>query len=100
MQNQSSGLLSAAHSLEAVDMDSDAKSTGPSEAQKRSWSGFDKASDYFTSLKATPRLFSRRALYVRHPEEQLADKAAAEGQLKQVLNWFHVMALGTGNCIV
>lgn len=85
--------------MAAVDMASDAKSTDPAapEARKRSWSGFDKASDYFTSLKATPRLFTRRALYVRHPEEQLADKAAAEGQLKQVLNWFHVMALGTGN---
>lgn len=66
---------------------------------KRSWSGFDKSSDYFTSLKSTPKLLGKRALYVRHPEEQMADKEAAKGDMKKVLNWFHVMALGTGTSV-
>ena len=63
---------------------------------KRGWGGFDKPSDYFSSLKSTPKLLAKRALYIRHPEEQMADKEAAKGDMKQVLNWFHVMALGTG----
>ncbi len=69
--------------------------SGPTEPAKRSWSGFDKSSDYFASLKRTPSLFRRRCVYVRSPEEQLKDKEAASGDMKQVLNWFHVMALGT-----
>lgn len=60
-------------------------------------SGFDKPSDYFSSLK-TPKLLAKRAFFVRSPEEQMADKEAAPGDMKKVLNWFHVMALGTGAC--
>jgi hypothetical protein len=70
-------------------MANDAKdaSLAPETAKKRSWSGFDKSSDYFSSLKSTPKLFAKRAMYIRHPEEQLADKEAATGDMKQVLNW-------------
>lgn len=79
-------------------MATDAKDTslGADQTKKRSWSGFDKPSDYFSSLKGTPKLFARRACYIRSPEEQMADKEAASGDMKKVLNWFHVMALGTG----
>lgn len=59
-------------------------------------SGFDKPSDYFGSLKNTPKLLAKRAFFVRSPEEQIADKEAAVGDMRKVLNWFHVMALGTG----
>jgi hypothetical protein len=59
-------------------------------------SGFDKPSEYFSSLKNTPKLLRKRAFFVRSPEEQMADKEAAAGDMKKVLNWFHVMALGTG----
>lgn len=77
-------------------MATDAKdATAAPEGKQRSWSGFDKTSDYFSSLKQTPKLFAKRCAYVRSPEEQLKDKEAASGDMKQVLNWFHVMALGT-----
>lgn len=59
-------------------------------------SGFDSSSDYFSSLKKTPKLLAKRAFFVRSAEEQLADKEAASGDMKKVLNWLHVMALGTG----
>lgn len=77
-------------------MATDAKdATAAPEGKQRSWSGFDKTSDYFSSLKQTPKLFAKRCAYVRSPEEQLKDKEAASGDMKQVLSWFHVMALGT-----
>lgn len=60
-------------------------------------SGFDKPSDYTASLKKTPQLLAKRAFFVRSAEEQMADKAAASGDMRKVLNWFHVMALGTGD---
>lgn len=74
----------------------DSKDTSPGTGKQRSWSGFDKAGDYVSSLKSTPKLFAKRAMYVRYAEEQLADKEAASGEMKKVLTWWHVMALGTG----
>lgn len=76
--------------------DKDTAVTPVEGAHKRSWSGFNTSSDYFTSLKCTPKLLGRRAFYVRDPAEQLADKEAAGGEMKKVLNYFHVAALGTG----
>jgi hypothetical protein len=65
-------------------------------SRRRRASGFDSAQEYFSSLKQTPRLVAKRAGYIRSTEEQMADKEAAAGDMKKVLNWFHVAALGTG----
>ncbi|KAF8072860.1 CAT1 [Scenedesmus sp. PABB004] len=66
------------------------------ESGRRTWSGFAKTADWAASLRRTPVLLARRAGYIRDPAEQLADKAAAGTEMAKVLNWFHVMMLGTG----
>eukprot|EP00882_Tetradesmus_deserticola_P001730 GHRQ01001859.1.p1 GENE.GHRQ01001859.1~~GHRQ01001859.1.p1 ORF type:complete len:634 (+),score=216.50 GHRQ01001859.1:64-1902(+) len=66
-----------------------------SQSRRYDWSGFDSTKDYLRSLARTHKLLSR-AGYVRHPERQLADKAASGTELKKCLNWFHVAMLGTG----
>ncbi|KAF6256039.1 amino acid permease family protein [Scenedesmus sp. NREL 46B-D3] len=64
-------------------------------SRRYDWSGFACTKDYLQSLARTPKLLSR-AGYVRHPETQMADKAASGTELTKCLNWFHVMMLGTG----
>ncbi|WIA39047.1 hypothetical protein OEZ86_005191 [Tetradesmus obliquus] len=64
-------------------------------SRRYGWSGFACTKDYLQSLAQTPKLLSR-AGYVRAPETQMADKAAAGTELSKCLNWFHVMMLGTG----
>lgn len=56
------------------------------------------ASEYMHSLPKTPQLLGKRAFHVRDPADQLADKAAAGGEMEKCLNWFHVAMLGTGEC--
>jgi hypothetical protein len=56
------------------------------------------ASEYFQSLPKTPQLLAKRAFNVRDSADQMADKAAAGGEMAKCLNWFHVMMLGTGEC--
>ncbi|WIA18741.1 hypothetical protein OEZ85_003431 [Tetradesmus obliquus] len=51
------------------------------------------------SLPKTPQLLGKRAFHVRDPADQLADKAAAGGEMEKCLNWFHVAMLGTGMII-
>lgn len=75
--------------------DASAPAAEAASSHRRSWSGFDKPGDYFSSLKSTPKLLAKRAAYIRSAEEQLKDKEQASGDMKQVLNWCHVMALGT-----
>jgi hypothetical protein len=57
------------------------------------------ASEYIHSLAKTPQLLGKRAFHVRDPADQLADKAAAGGEMEKCLNWFHVAMLGTGECV-
>jgi len=52
--------------------------------------------DWTSSLKHTPRLFAKRALYIRTAESAEADKGEGAPQLARTLGWFHVMFLGVG----
>jgi hypothetical protein len=48
------------------------------------WSGFTNTAEYFKSLPSTPRLFGKRAAYVRSGDVQAAEKAAAGVEMAKV----------------
>lgn len=65
------------------------------------WHGFGSLRDWARSLLSTPRLFARRAFYIRTTETPGLDgKAAGEqAQLARTLNWLSVTMLGVGMII-
>lgn len=96
MSMEASKDIAAGNGAVAAEGAAAAAPTMQPERRHKVMSGFDCGKDYFSSLPKTPSLLVKRAAYIRSAEEQLADKAAAKGDMKQVLNWFHVAALGTG----
>lgn len=63
------------------------------------WFGFSNGREYLSSLATTPVLFAKRCFLIRDAKMQEEGRQAAGGDLKKVLNWFHVMMLGTGMII-
>jgi hypothetical protein len=66
-------------------------------ARRYGWSGFTNTAEYLKSLPNTPKLFAKRAGYVRDGAAQAADKAAAGQEMAKVRGGLRSHACRSGS---